>query len=174
MKRKSTVLESLSTGRAVLDLGDQLETEIALGRREYTVKETAGRTVTVWDYLNNREQLIYGETGKRNILGDLIGATGGQATLSRSGNMVQFVCYGVSFSDIFAAIYFLPNGFRPITNGINMAALHIDQTSHARTILSANNYSIATRGGENDKPAYIDLTFQTADPWPTSLPGVAA
>lgn len=29
----------------------------------YTVSETAGRTVTIWDYLNNREQLIYGDTG---------------------------------------------------------------------------------------------------------------
>lgn len=150
------------------------EMMVADARQQIIVKETAGRTVSVWDYLNNREQLIYGETGKRNILGDLVGATGGTATLSRSGNMVQFICYGVSFSNIFSAIYFLPSGFRPITAGANLAALHLGQTSHARTLLSDYTYSISTRGGENDKPAYIDLTFQTSDPWPTSLPGVAA
>lgn len=33
----------------------------------YRVDQTAGRTVTVWDYLNNREQVIYADTGIQDI-----------------------------------------------------------------------------------------------------------
>lgn len=173
MKRKSTVLESLNTGRAVIDLGDQLETEIALGRREYTVKETAGRTVSIWDYLNNREQLIYGESGERDISTLLTGSTG-RVTVSRVGSMVNLSIEGVIPSASTSGLILnLPVGFRPGNRK--------DFTMPATTAASAwRSTYIFTNGGvgvwaqsTSDNYRYY-ISFRTVEPWPSSLPGVAA
>lgn len=173
MKRKSTVLESLSTGRAVLDLGDQLEAEIALGRREYTVKETAGRTVTVWDYLNNREQLIYGDTGERDISTLLTGATG-RVTVSRVGSMVNLSFEGVAPSDSTSGLILtLPVGFRPSNRkDFTMPATTAGAAWRSTYILTNGGVGVWSRGTSDNYRFYI--SFRTSEPWPTSLPGVAA
>jgi hypothetical protein len=59
------------------------------------VDQTAGRVIYQWDDVNNREQLIYGDTGWRDItsllLGDFVApATAPRFAIRRIGNSVSF------------------------------------------------------------------------------------
>lgn len=143
------------------------------GQRGYTISETAGRAIRVWDYLNNREQLIYGDTGGRDIttLGSSI--NGGAVRLSRESNVVQLTLVGATTSQAGAfTLLTLPLGFRP-------TAFIYGTTSKYWGADSAEEMRINTTGAVEFRTAdagaglSIVLRFRTNDPWPTSLPGTA-
>lgn len=174
MKRKSTVLESLNTGRAVLDLGDQLEAEIALGRREYIIREVAGRTVSVWDYLNNREQLIYGDTGWRKVDGILpAGITASNVWIRRQGSEVTINVQGLKAdASGTVTIYNAPLGYRPDAPSVR-SGVFASSAGTARIVSPfAGNIRVLMMGAGESLDGSV--TFTTTDPWPTVLPGVAA
>ncbi|MGP4995122.1 hypothetical protein [Glutamicibacter ardleyensis] len=139
----------------------------------YQVSETAGRTVSVWDYLNSRYQLIYGESGERDISTLLTGATG-RVTVSRVSSMVNLSLEGVIPSASTSGLLLnLPVGFRPG----NRKDFTIPATSTAAAWRSTY---IFTNGGlgvwsqsTSDNYRY-HISFRTVEPWPSSLPGVAA
>lgn len=131
--------------------------------------ETAGRVVKAWDYLNKREQLIYGDTGIRNIAAELTNVTSvTHVQLVRSGNLCT-----VLFHDLNpelsgnVTIFSLPSGFRPRASQSAQAlgVARVQATNNGNFVL------IAATAGTN---CIGSITYYTPDPWPTTLPGVAA
>ncbi|MHA7293701.1 hypothetical protein [Arthrobacter sp. HLT1-21] len=171
--RINSFTDAFTTGEAELDLGDGLKARIPLGKRGYTIDQSVGRAVKIWDYLNNREQMIYGDTGRRNIETNLSAHTGTNAYLRRNDNTVQLNIYGVSFTDLAVPVYTLPAGFRPDYHLLDNGPVHIGQTTACRTIISFTAGSLTILGGTNGTPVYRQYIFQTNDPWPTTLPGTA-
>lgn len=141
--------------------------------QRYVIKETAGRSVYVWDYTTNQELLIAGETGLRSIVASWDGgAGGGRVELSRSGNRVQLVIYG-NTATVATTKYTLPVGFRPpaalmIANPL-FGATGTDQ----RAIIGADG-SVQVYGTAAGDSVYSTMNWQTTDAWPAVLPGVAA
>lgn len=143
--------------------------------QRYTIDQSAGRVVKVWDYLNNREQLIYGDTGDRDISSNLSKSTG-KVVVSRMGNNVTLDLMGVApTSELASGTVFLniPSGFRsPIRKDLPLLA---NITGNA----SRSSFIFANGGMGVWNPSTSDLyrftvSYRTNDPWPTSLPGVAA
>lgn len=173
MKRTNSWQDAKITGLVHLDAGDGLEVVIPAGRRSYTVSEAAGRTVSVWDYLNNREQLIYGDTGLRNILSLWdIGSTGGRATLSRNGNQIELSVYGVASTGTVTALN-LPVGFRPKYHRTFARAIHGATDPNNRVVVTFQG-DVWQAGTVSGDLIYFTITYRTEDPWPTTFPGVAA
>lgn len=159
----------------MLDLGDQLEAEIALGRREYTVKETAGRTVSVWDYLNQREQLIAGDSGWRNLTALAnSGVTLTNFFARRDGNLVHISCQlaatGTAGNITLAN---MPAGFAPSAKALRVGtASDRDGTSVRR--ISPYLSGIRILAMETGKNYEFGISYITDDAWPTVLPGTPA
>lgn len=175
MRRTNTTTDALATGMATIDLGDNLTAEIPVGKRAYTIDQTAGRVVKVWDYLNNREQMIYGDTGDRDISSSLANATG-KFIVSRAGNMVTLELAGVAPTSGLASgstLIVPPAGFRsPIRRDFPLPA-------NGTASLFRSAFLFANGGMGVWLPSTTDsyrliLTYRTNDPWPTTLPGVAA
>lgn len=149
---------------AILDTGQR-----------YTVSETAGRVVKVWDYLSNREQLIYGDTGERDITSLLVNATG-RLTVSRVGPVAHLCFEGVApMTSTSGLVASLPLGFRPATR----KDFSIPATTASTVWRSAYIFPASGGGGIGIwSPSPTDLyryyiSFRTNDAWPTSLPGTA-
>ena len=146
--------------------------------QSYTVKETAGRTVTVWDYLNNREQIIYGDTGIRDITALAPNITSGKLYLYRDGNTVTLIFDVVQMAGATGSNYDMvpaggiPTGFRPPRtfwfNGIDgppgVRRIGVNSSGWVPVYLSPVPGDVY-RG---------TITWRTTQPWPTVLPGVAA
>lgn len=184
MKRTNSWQDAKTTGLVRLDAGDGLEIVIPSGRRSYTVSETAGRTVSVWDYLNNREQLIYGDTGERNITALSGNVASGNIYLQRTGNevtitivMVKLAALGAGSSTDLFAPGAIPAGFR------HRRTTWYEVKSNGATAANAEwrQFGVTSSGW---LPIYSGATladeyravikYTTTDPWPTVLPGVAA
>lgn len=156
-------------GQAYLGAAAIVGAEYGGNLNRYTVSESAGRTVKVWDYLNNREQLIYGDTGERDISG-LITADGAATTftLRRSGNICTMSIY--SFKALASGgggIAVLPVGFRPVgTFGAPAQGL----SSRWQVTNSGN---VQAYDWAADTAVVGSLTWTTSDAWPTTLPGTA-
>lgn len=144
-----------------------------------TVKQDAGRVITAWDYLNNREQLIYGDTGIREVTA-LSKATSGKVKLSRQGNMVWLYLEDVKVETIpdgntavmnlFDA-YGLPSGFRPgATYWFPAAANHSGTDRRQFAVASSGWVPIYYRAANTDiyRACFV---FPTPEPWPAVLPG---
>lgn len=145
------------------------EMMLADAHQEIIVKETAGRTVSVWDYMNNREQLIYGDTGLRNMAGELTNVeSAGHVQLNRYGNLCTLIFHDVKTTTSGnTAILTLPIGFRP---DISQSGSAIGTTR----IQATNNGSFVLLGATVGTVITGSLTWYTPNPWPTTLPGVAA
>lgn len=145
---------------------------VADARQQIIVKETAGRTVSVWDYLNQREQMIYGDTGLRSLP---LGAsqTSGKLLIRRVGNTVFFNIDEAVFDATGThSIPRLPTGFRP--EGVNHSWMWSNGNAVGGIVsLSATAYP-GLYGYVAGNIARCAMTYQTSQPWPTTLPGVAA
>lgn len=140
------------------------------------VDQTAGRTISTWDDLNNRAQVIYGDTGARDI-SDLFlasagvtgGATGGNVYLSRVGGIVTltFVALVLGSTTAFSGV--IPSGFRPATSEYTgcpgLASNKYIQVTTAGTVSF-----ISGAAGDTERST---ITFRAAGSWPTALPGTA-
>lgn len=163
----------------------------------YRVNETAGRTVTAWDYLNNREQLIYGDTGWRNInVSSAASVTGtirdpekpGTLRLRREGRTVTArisdvgLAAGGSQGVLFSAGD-IPQGFRASSDGpfVNLRDLTMGYATYHTAYASASSIrwmsfwtgSTLSQSRPVGGAASGEFSWITDDPWPTSLPGTA-
>lgn len=135
-----------------------------------------GRKITVWDSINKRQQLIYGDTGWRDLSGSLIngwtaGAVPAPARVRRVGYLVTIRAYGLNGTAATAAAAFtLPVGFRPPNteqvllrgNGANPILGSVD---------NVGNYSLPV--GTEPVNIFGGVEFLTTEAWPTTLPGTA-
>ena len=131
-----------------------------------------GRTIYTWDDINNREQLIYGDTGIREISSLLAnGWTASSIKLSRVGHIVD-----VNISDLVTGtsttVAQLPSGFRPPTAlpVMGRPASNTDVPCYG-TLDGSGNIGLIV--GRTFNARSFQATFRTTDAWPTSLPGTA-
>lgn len=139
----------------------------------YLVDETTGRTVKVWDYLNNREQLIYGDTGNRDITPG--GLLAGSVQIHRKESGVWFRVAGGVFdgSGNLSLAALIPAGFRPTTmQYVNSVAYWASERTFPARI-SASGGTLEIRGYIAGTPTNFIGYWDTPDPWPSTLPGTA-
>lgn len=146
--------------------------------------ETAGRAIYRYDPINSREQLIYGDTGHRNILADsgwIAALTSAGVVDFNAGNLVRLRRIGyecelfmaldkaASGSATMAASF--PLGFRPVgpftALGANSGFV-IVRAYHGGGTTGLNWNTTAAAAA-----ASITFRYTTTDPWPTTLPGTA-
>lgn len=140
------------------------------------VDTTAGRAIYTWDDRANREQLSYGDTGKR-IINDMINPELGVAVakMRRTGSTVELHIQlnkpsGLTGAKVNILNEGLPQGFRNQHTIVNMMG---GGTGKQYTI---DYNGMSMHMGDITAPAaaiFIHVMFTTTDPWPTSLPGTA-
>lgn len=137
------------------------------------VDQTAGRAVYTWDDLNNREQLIYGDTGRRDVLGTVLNGWSpyaGSLVLRRVGSLVTLE---IDYLDPSAAtsdeLILTPAGFRPFQT--SRYAVWAGNTPVFLIATSARISLPRSVRAPNGGPAVV--MWLTSDPWPSVLPGVA-
>lgn len=189
-------------GARMISAGDLLRYENALnaaknelallngqGQQGYKISEVAGRTITVWDYLNNREQMIYGDTGVRSLpvpnVAPLNGV--GTITISRTGNEVTMVLDGVEYIGTDNRGYlteagFIPAGFRPgyLENPTGIVLNNNANATYPISVLQSSRLRrmgpplVGVEPGLGVNAFRGTLKWRTTEPWPTTLPGTPA
>ncbi|MDY0829146.1 pyocin knob domain-containing protein [Microbacterium sp. BG28] len=136
------------------------------------VDQTAGRTMSLYDPVNLRMQMIYGDTGWREVKDQLInGWTAQTVQIRRVGLMVTVKFNGLdpsarTASNALASLA----GFRGSTDRF----LLFDAPNGPVTTYRANAAgTIDVVAFQNSGLLYGEGTFPTNDAWPTILPGVA-
>jgi len=138
------------------------------------VDQTAGRTFYQWDYLNNREQLVGGDTGRRDISSMCNGTfTGGKLSIRREGSMVDVYLVnwaaGVTGSTNLLASP-LPAGFRPSNSRLFFGSQNLTPVP---ITLAFDGSGINITSNHVSQLISFSFSFSCTDPWPTALPGVA-
>lgn len=143
-------------------------------RSSLVFDETAGRTVKAWDYLNQREQLIYGDTGWRDVSSWLRtdrGYTVRLIQVRRVGGTVH-----IRFADATGGTgtFFTPSaGFRVGATTDLFWASAVSTAGEVKQ-LRGNNYGFIVDGVAVSDVFNCYAIYETSDPWPATLPGVAA
>lgn len=144
------------------------------------VDETAGRAIYHWDDLNNRDQLIFGDTGWRNITASLgNGWTATSVLLARRGRTVSLRFRALDGSLATNAALLtgaLPAGYlpyldegmmlRPVDNGLPLYG-----TVNSIGTVSITNPGVARTVTPTQQQG---IDFTTNDAWPTTSPGTAS
>ena len=141
--------------------------------------QAIGRAMYAWNDAASVEQLIYGDTGWRDMSSLLVNGwtlgSGGALQVRRVGYQVYWRAYNLvgtaATSSIFVAV---PSGFGyetfsnrlPTTDGTAVTSVLVNNT----TGIGANvNVPIAVAFASN----FSNWNYPTAQPWPTALPGTA-
>lgn len=139
------------------------------------VDQTAGRAIYQWDDVNNREQLIYGDTGWRDISSLMINGWTGTLFIRRSNQTVTL--YGMlngtsRTSDHFIATASI-SGFKPRPNTPFGTAQNVSND----TIKVLNNDAtdlFITSGAATTYTLYATYLVGDTVTWPSTLPGSAS
>lgn len=139
------------------------------------VDQTAGRALYVWDDLNNREQLVYGDTGWRDVSSSLINGWTGTILMRRVGSSVSARMQLDSTAATSTTVNVGPgSGFRPTGNNITFPmrpatgnTVAWGQVTGASAAILASNTTALTASS-------MEFSWLTNDTWPTSLPGTAS
>lgn len=148
------------------------EMMLADARLPIKVEQTVGRTVKIWDYVNGRDQLIYGDTGLRNISSQP-NVNSGTINIRRTDTGISLSLFSVKLNGTgtvtLANIF--PPGFWP------------DQWQEASTSpMAEEGPSLTMRAASGDLIIYGvaansvirgTVRFDTFNSWPASLPGTA-
>lgn len=136
------------------------------------IKESIGRVLTVWDYRNQREQMIYGDTGWRNITSLLASGTyAANVWIRRQGSEVTVNMQDVTTGAGLVTLFTLASGYRP--DGPSVRAGIISDGNNSRVVSPfGSSFRLMSMPGSGFWAGSV--TFTTNDPWPTALPGVAA
>lgn len=133
---------------------------------------TVGNRLLTWDANNAVEQVVYGDTGLRDVSASLITGWTGYLQLRRIGNTVFFYTYALTGGTGHAFV--VPPGFLPSppSNGAFTSGGRIDGLIAS---LAYDPTSKALTPKNCDAGGYFQgyAPWVTADPWPTALPGVA-
>lgn len=140
------------------------------------VDQTAGRAIYKWDDVNNREQIIYGDTGWREITpatGWTI-VSGQNLAIRRVGFEVHVTGYLSRASGASASIYNLPTGFRPARYSPQIVAYSLTPPINSLLIDVAPTGEIQPVAEVLTSTHYLSMKWSTTDAWPTTLPGTAS
>lgn len=145
------------------------------------VDNTAGRAIYTWDDTANREQLIYGDTGWRNVKENLLpDFTASSIRIRRTGSMVTVGFDGLVGINSGHAT-FLPSiaGFAADST---LASAANQRLGPIAELTGANVRWVSPEPGAGalrilSYVASVSMhgffTYFTADPWPTVLPGIS-
>ncbi|ALY10727.1 hypothetical protein FDH63_gp02 [Arthrobacter phage Wayne] len=160
--------------------------------RNTNIDNTAGKAIYLWDETQNRSQLIYGDTGWRQMTLPTEWTTG-KFSLRRVGYMVtaQFSlgtppsAVGESHGYTLSGTGGVPTGFRPFDTVFGAGFGRLGASNKRQPV----NFSLNSSGTaiiERNEAAgvdgqtlttgaacYVTVTYPTSDPWPTVLPGSA-
>lgn len=132
------------------------------------IDNTVGRAVYTWDDSQGRDQLIYGDTGYRemNTLLENGWTSDGSIRLRRTNTEVELVCYGLNSTNATSQKFLsIPTGFRPYNNisfeGITARSYEADVTRALGSTRLGDQYN-----GRS-------FIWRTIQPWPTAAPGTA-
>lgn len=140
------------------------------------VDSTAGRVIYTWDDVNNREQLLYGDTGMRDVteLVDRTKWTVSAAKLRRVNATVELTIIANPGPNVGTVLFIptqFPVGFR------NVHTLNLPTIDTAGKVVDAQvDYgflSLKFNGVAANTAVRALLSWTTTDPWPTVLPGSA-
>lgn len=141
------------------------------------VSEAAGRTITLWDKINNRQQLIYGDTGNRIITTSLINGwtTPNDIRIRRVGNLVIADFDGIVATAMTNAAFLnIPAGFTPSTSASSRQLFHTAAIPTVAYRVFSSSGTLQVLGATTTvPPLYGSVVWFTTDPWPTTLPGTA-
>jgi|SRR5690625_1877116 len=162
----------LSISRFSFQVSDDSETDLTEvvpvdqsgGTAVMTVDNSVGKRIYVGS------TLIHGETGTRIM--DSTTMESGHLTISREGNTVRLTLDNATF-DSSGWIEFrrIPLGFRPGIRRVRDVWLAGDTGPVGGTLgISAAGY-LSIYDYEPARSAYFSVTYETSQPWPTSLPG---
>lgn len=141
------------------------------------VDETAGRAIYTWDDVNNREQLIYGDTGWRDVRsllanGWTVDSASAGILLRRYGNKVTLKIHRLDGSeatrDDFLLTSDIGSGFHRAVGGTYVPIVTSLTTVGALSLQS--NIQLA-RSTPMFVSGFMEASWETSQPWPTSLPG---
>lgn len=146
---------------------------------------TRGRTLKMWDPINGRWNLIYGDTGTRDVTALVtwpsgVSITSGSRVLMRRvlWDVTVWIEEGLEASGpvASAAMVMLPSGFVPNAQGDTSPIYmrnNLSQVGMVQTLITGQMsiaFSGATGAGANTRFRH---TFKTANAWPSTLPGSA-
>lgn len=138
------------------------------------VDQTAGRAIYTWDDVNNRDQLVHGDTGWRDISEYV---SNGWAVNSLRIRRVNFTVHlagyslrgaGATANEIMAVDTGIVRGFRP---SFVTAGFILDGGAPLRVMVQSTNLMSSERGSTGG--SYFYASWPTGESWPTTLPGTA-
>ncbi|AOZ65043.1 hypothetical protein KDJ05_gp02 [Arthrobacter phage Oxynfrius] len=144
--------------------------------RNTNIDQSGGRAITIWDELNNRSQIFYGDTGWRNIGALLInGWTASAILIRRFGSLVTMKIFNLDGAAFTSTTFVnLPAGFRTAHGSSSFIAVSTS-TVNALLVMDANGDCRAQTGiTKYGATAYTEISWQTTDTWPATLPGSAS
>lgn len=140
--------------------------------------QVAGRVAYMWNSLTDTEQMIYGDTGNRDVSSvfKIDGGTTytGAFILRRIGNicfltMNQVAITGAGANTTYSFTNALPSGFRP-SSALRLAlAQATANTSGVATVYTDGKVSVLPG---TTSALFQQVIWSTNDPWPAALPGV--
>lgn len=134
------------------------------------VDVTAGRAGYMRDYVNGRSQLVYGDTGWRDITALLAnGWTAAFAYLRRTMHTVELQLLS-PVAGTATTVYTLPSGFVP-RGGISLMLRPTSGTSPPVYGSVGSNGDVGLPLGSTPASGGHSFTWTTTQNWPASLPG---
>lgn len=141
------------------------------------VDQTAGRAIYTWDDVNNRSQLVFGDTGIRLL--NLDNGFVGSLAIRRVNSIVTITGNiqrppGGTLNGVF--LNALPVGFAPDnTAWIYQPVRHNGSGAWFSFYRKNTELSFTDSAGEADgSQVRFHSSWSTVQPWPTSLPGTAS
>lgn len=139
-----------------------------------TVDNTVGRRAFAWDLANNRQQMIYGDTGLRDVSALDPDREVGTYNLRRFGNVVTLTAVLVKrlTAGTTTIAGMIPAGFRPDSTQVFVSLSIAPGTNEFRVgVSTAGNYSVSSY--VVGQYTQYSITWTTSNAWPTTLPGTA-
>lgn len=138
------------------------------------VDQTAGRAIYSWDDLNNREQLVYGDTGRRNIASLIENShTTSSMELRRIGMAVSLRVGGLNSTPATNSKFLtIPAGFRSSVSSTRMTCIESTNTVTAKVVVASDGsvYLSVPTVLASESQEFLWVTDQA---WPSVLPGTA-
>lgn len=137
------------------------------------VDQTAGRAIYQFDDVNMRDQLIYGDTGYRNITTLLGDVSTGAVYLRRMGGICSLSFSNVEFTNPSSTVVHTYNALLPAGFRSAWAARYPLSPSAGQITVYGSTGNIDLVKGVSTT-LFNEVIWTTNDTWPTSLPGVSA
>lgn len=141
------------------------------------VDNTAGLAIYTWDSTANREQLIYGDSGWRDIKG-LLGENykSGVLLFRRSNYMVELAFEVLQFNEIPADRFIK----LPLPNANSIAELYVPLSTPNYTLSAIHSFNASWGGnhrihlGAGSDAISGYCSYPVRNRWPETLPGIAS